>query len=375
MNNWLRISFAAIAILCWRPLEAFGSEAPKAYEQELTAYLDQVFRARTGFLVRGSLDSLDNYYQTTDKSGRVALHHEKKRREYIQAWANKRNLLLAGSRSEIKIVRMHSSEDTVRVTLVHRELLEYGYLNTPVDRLQSFGLGTRHVLTLHKTDHGWKIKREWYLDPLEENPELISDSQNGFPIPPVDNRQSDQPAPGKARYDRAKAVRYANKYAGLAWGAGNHNRYNRKYRDYTGFGGDCTNFVSQVLGDPKEGGGLPMTSQWFANSSGGSDAWVRTDGFKNFLLYSGYGRLVVKGTFEKIALPTPEHPRGYIGDMKPGDLIGYELKKGDVDHFAVIVGFDENGYPLVNCHTTDRYRVPFDLGWDKTTKYLLFHIR
>ncbi|MBB6691914.1 amidase domain-containing protein [Cohnella xylanilytica] len=377
MNNWLRISFAAIAIMCWRPPEA-GSEAAKANEQELTAYLDQVFRARTGILVRGSPDSLDPYYVTTEKSGRVALDHEKKRREYIQAWALKRSLLLAGSKSEIRIVRMHSSEDTVRVTLVHRELLEYGYLNAPVERLQSFGLGTRHVLTLHKSDQGWKIKREWYLDPLEENPDLISDSDHAFPSRPGANQQwnaSDRQASGKTRYDRVKAVRYANKYAGLAWGAGNQNRYNRKYRDYTGFGGDCTNFVSQVLGDPKEGGGLPMTSQWFANSSGGSDAWVRTDGFKNFLLYSGYGRLVVKGTFEKIALPTPDHPRGYIGDMQPGDLIGYELKKGDVDHFAVIVGFDENGYPLVNCHTTDRYRVPFDLGWDKTTKYLLFHIR
>ncbi|MDT2264397.1 hypothetical protein P7H17_02880 [Paenibacillus larvae] len=38
------------------------------------------------------------------------------------------------------------------------------------------------------------------------------------------------------------------------------------------------------------------------------------------------------------------------------------------------MGHDAKGYPLVNSHTADRYRVPFDLGWDKSTKYLLIHI-
>ena len=49
--------------------------------------------------------------------------------------------------------------------------------------------------------------------------------------------------------------------------------------------------------------------------------------------------------------------------------------QGDVDHFSVVVGYDNQGYPLVNSHTADRYRVPFDLGWDKHTKYLLIHIQ
>lgn len=200
---------------------------------------------------------------------------------------------------------------------------------------------------------------------------------DGFPVP-IDIQQSAQsgnkPAKKTKRFNREQAVDYANKYAGLAWGAGNNNRYNQKYRDYTGLGGDCTNFASQVIGDPKEGGGLPMTKRWFSTTAGGSDAWVRTDGLKDFLLHSGYARLIGKGYFADVVKPTPKQPRGAIGELQPGDLIAYELK-GDVDHFAVIVGFDDNGYPLVNCHTTDRYRVPFDLGWDKSTKYLLIHIR
>ncbi|KHF33577.1 putative amidase domain protein [Paenibacillus sp. P1XP2] len=107
---------------------------------------------------------------------------------------------------------------------------------------------------------------------------------------------------------------------------------------------------------------------------GGSQAWVQTDAFQRFLFYSGYGRLIAKGTFEEMTRSSDKHPHGAIAKLQPGDLIGYELK-GDTDHFSVVVGKDANGYPLVNSHTADRYRVPFDLGWDQTTKYILIHVR
>ncbi|MBJ9989381.1 amidase domain-containing protein [Paenibacillus sp. S28] len=83
--------------------------------------------------------------------------------------------------------------------------------------------------------------------------------------------------------------------------------------------------------------------------------------------------MIAKGTFEEITRPSDKHPRGAVARLQPEDLIGYELK-GDTDHFSdhfsIVVGQDANGYPLVNSHTADRYRVPFDLGWDRTTKYI-----
>jgi len=357
-----------------------GGRAASTESQEISLFLNQVFHDRTQFLVHGNPDILDNYYTAAEKSSRIARRHELNRQRYLSAWASKRKIKFLDGQSEVRIVRQQASKNTVNVVLVHREKLEYIYLNSVVQP-QAFGLGTRHVVTLVRTDNDkWHILREWYLDPLDENPQLIANHEHRFHGIGEDRPSPDDvihPTSGtsKFKYNREKAVQYANKYAGLAWGAGNNNRYNPKYRDYTGFGGDCTNFVSQVLGDPEEGGGLPMNSRWYGGRVGGSDAWVRTDGLKNYLLYSGYARLVDSGGFEHITKPREWHPRGSIRDLQPGDLIAYEMKKGDVDHFAVIVGFDDNGYPLVNCHTTDRFRVPFDLGWDKHTRYLLLHIR
>ena len=195
----------------------------------------------------------------------------------------------------------------------------------------------------------------------------------------MEDNESDQIAETGAkrpRYNREKAVAYANKYAGAAWGAGNNHRYNPKYQDYHYQGGDCTNFASQVIGDPEEGGGLPMTRTWrYYKHQGGSVAWVQTDAFKRFLLNSGYGQVIGYGYFSDLTKPNSRHPNGAIAKIQPGDLIGYEMRKGDVDHFSVVVGKDANGYPLVNSHTGDRFQVPWDIGWDKYTRFVFIHIR
>ncbi|MBO9599973.1 MAG: amidase domain-containing protein [Cohnella sp.] len=372
MRTWIRIGLIALVAFQY-PLGASEAQARSPDDQELASFLNRALETRGEHLIEGETEDLEPFYIRSEKSSMSALQHEMKRHRYLDAWARKRSLHFIDCHNEVRIVRYKMQGDTANVVFIVRQRLEYVNVKN-ILHTQHFGLGTRHVMSLKKKDKEWRILREWYLDPLDENPDLIADHQFDSENSGIEDRQGNVPEKSRARYDRAKAVRYADKYAGLAWGAGNNNRYNPKYRDYTGLGGDCTNFVSQVLGDPEEGGGLPMTRKWFASIAGGSDAWVRTDGLKQFLLYSGYARLINKGTLEKIVKPSKEHPLGAIRELKPGDLIGYELKKGDVDHFAVIVGFDDNGYPLVNCHTTDRYRVPFDLGWDKQTKYLLFSI-
>lgn len=62
-----------------------------------------------------------------------------------------------------------------------------------------------------------------------------------------------------------------------------------------------------------------------------------------------------------------------LAQIRPGDLIGY-FEGGRVVHFAVVVGYDPDGYPLVISHSADRYRVPWDLGWDRSTRFLLYHV-
>ena len=351
------------------PLNSFAFSLKQDSEkEEITIFLSQLFKDRNAFLINQQPKTIEKYYNQSELASRYAFQLELKRAKYLNAWADKRGLRLIAAEPRIRIARLKQNGDIVKVSLVESTKISYDYKMSHLPP-QAFGVGTRHALTLKKESGGWIVKKEWYLDPLEENPDLIPDSPAGFPHL---SAAIDTPR-GKGRYKRERAVAYADKYAGLAWGAGNNNRYNRKYMDYTGVGGDCTNFTSQVLGDAKEGGGLRMIGGWSYWGGGGSRSWVQTDAFKHFLLYSGYGRLIAQGTFTEITQSSEKHPDGAIAKLLPGDVIGYVIN-GDTDHFSIVVGQDANGYPLVNSHTVDRYHVPFDLGWDKNTKYLLIHI-
>ncbi|USG65284.1 amidase domain-containing protein [Brevibacillus ruminantium] len=342
-------------------------------EESSKQFLEKLYNARAKMLVDRNISALEPYYILEEKQGRAALGREKARMKYIQAWAKERGVAFTDVETRIRIARIKKVGDGFRVGLVQSLKLTYQY---PTDgTLHSFGVGTRHGLTIKRQGGEWRVKQEWYLDPLDENPELIPVHKKphvsgviSLPQQPVGK------VSGKRKYNREKAVEYANKYAGTAFFAGNNNRYNPKYLDYTYQGGDCTNFTSQVIGDREEGGGLPMRGGWFYKyKQGGSAAWVRTDSLKHFLLSSGYGKLIARGNYNAVAKPTKKFPHSALAELRPGDLIGYEMG-GDLDHFSVVTALDPKGYVLVNSHTADRYHVPWDLGWDKHTKFLLIRM-
>jgi hypothetical protein len=339
-------------------------------KEEIEAVLIHIFEQRANVMINQNVHELEAHYLTNQQVSRYAYRNEKNRVNYVNKWADKRAIRLVAAQSNIRIVRLKTKGDTAIVSLDQSLKISYDYLNKIVP-IQSFGVGTRNFMTLKKINGKWKIYREWYLDPLDENPNKIAETSDGL-SPFIPNKAE---VSNGEKYNRLRAVSYANKYAGAAWGAGNNHRYNRKYSDYTGKGGDCTNFASQVIGD-KEAGGLPMTYAWrYAKRDGATQSWIRTDSFSEFILYNGYGELVSKGDFAHIVTPTKKHPHGAISHLQPGDLIGHIIEGNDIDHFSIVVGFDEYGYPLVNSHTADRYRAPFDLGWDRNTKYLLIHIK
>lgn len=337
-------------------------------DQEVQSFLQRLFAVRIQSLTDRQYENLQPFYLPSDKRSRSAMVHEKNRSIYIHRWAEARGVKFVQSSGEIRVIRVKNMGELTQATVVQSLQLTYRY---PDNELHTMGVGTRHLLTLKKQDGNWRVLKEWYLDPLDETPRLIpafapADKNVIEGGPAIQGR--------KRKYDREKAVRYANKYAGLANRPGTYQRYNQKYVDYTYQGGDCTNFTSQVLGDPEEGGGLPMRHEWrYKFNRGGSVAWVRTDSLKHFLIRSGYGTLIARGTYEQVAKPTKKFPRSALAELKPGDIIGYEMN-GDVDHFSVVTARDSKGYVLVNSHTADRFQVPWDLGWDKHTKFLLFRI-
>ncbi|AWB47035.1 hypothetical protein DCC85_18195 [Paenibacillus sp. CAA11] len=342
-------------------------------EREVTEFLQNLYNDRNRLLLDQEQSHIQNYYMVDNRKSRYAFNREIQRAGYLHEWAKQRRVKFVDADGKIRIVRMSQSGDTAKVTLVNSLRLRYQYDDDP-SVYHDFGVGTRHSLTLKKKSQSWLLESEWYLDPLEEDPKTIQACDVNF-SPVTASAESSKIV---NNYNRDRAVAYANKYAGLAWGAGNNQRYNQKYLDYTSRGGDCTNFSSQAIGDPDEGGGLRRSSEWrYIKRTGGTRAWVNTDGFKSFLVRSGYARVLAQGDYIKVVeymnKASAQGGRS-VQSLEAGDLIAYVIG-GDIDHFSIVVGFDKQGYPLVNSHTADRYMVPFDLGWDKFTKYQLIHIR
>jgi hypothetical protein len=114
--------------------------------------------------------------------------------------------------------------------------------------------------------------------------------------------------------------------------------------------GDCTWFVSQALW----AGGLPRTADWTHDSEdpdkttrgfhpGPTPAARLADKLFYYLIDNEIGQV------EKI-----EWSDNTAGGAEIGDLIFYDLQiygKYDIDHAAIVTGFNADGYPLVTQHT------------------------
>ncbi|MFZ5925150.1 MAG: amidase domain-containing protein [Bacillota bacterium] len=369
---------------------------PVALDRLLITRLNMIFSDRAQAVVQGNPEPLVSHYDLESTYGRWALDREERRIRYVQAWSKARRVRFIDSAVEIRVDSADLKGDFARLRLRQSADFAYLYDADPAARPDHFGIGTRHLVELVRKGETWVIRRDWYTDPLDED-SIIADvrpalvPEGAFPTiidrkyPQEDTRlpTDTKASPGMpsnplqaSRYDRGNAVAYANEYCGLAWGCGNNREYNSKYKDFTGLGGDCTNFVSQVLGDAA-GGGLLMDWTWRYTykgiGAGASRAWAQAGALAGYLIASGRAIRMARGTYADVVTPSERYPHGAIGALDLGDLIAYE-EKGRLVHFAVVTGTDSHGYVVVNSHTADRYHVPWDIGWDRTTVFWLLKI-
>jgi len=337
-------------------------------KEEIGVEVGKIYNFRCVALKTGDYSTLNNYYDTSKPSGKYALEHEVKRAKYLKDWCNKRNIEFKDIKSTVNVRKAIPRGNAVRLVIAESYKFNYKYKNDEVNPLNSFGVGIRHTASLVKKDGKWLILSDWYTDCFEDSLQLYTAGVNNKLY---SSKRYFKNTIGKRKiaYNRENAVAYADKYCGIAWGNSNNFKYNRKYDDYNGAGGDCTNFISQVLGDI-EGGAMRTNGEWHP----GTRAWSNADGLKNYLLYSGRGSVIKVGTFDELTASVPNDE--VFSKLKIGDLIAYEKGRGNIDHFAVVTGFDSHNHPLVNSHTTDRYHVPWDLGWgNKNIRFFLIHMR
>lgn len=136
-------------------------------------------------------------------------------------------------------------------------------------------------------------------------------------------------------YDRLAAVEYAKRWA---------LSRNPKYFDFSDYGGDCTNFISQCL---YAGSGVmnytPTFGWYYINSYERTPSWTGVNFLYDFLINNA-GAGVYASTIE-------------ISNIDLGDVI----QLGDVTnrfyHSLLVSGFATNDV-LICTHTNDSYMRP-----------------
>lgn len=328
----------------------------KNTDEILDVEIQKMFNLRNKALLEKNTDILANLYNRKVRYGIWAYEHELKKMKYLHKWSDKQSVKFKKIDSLVIIRNAKRKEEGFTVNLLVSTEYKYAYIDTP-SKYDSFRIGTYHSLDLMPNEEEWVITREWYTDPFADSLHLEEIKSEEIKQIIISGKTKDLPTLSDRRIN---AVAYADMFCGAASLPQCNFQYNPKYRNYNSQGGDCTNFASQIL---YEGGKFSKNRTWNYERGSGSKAWVNAHVFNNYMIYSGRASVIAHGTYDRVLKASYK--------LLPGDYIAYE-KKGKIAHISIVTGVDSKGYTLVNSHNSDRYRVPWDLGWsNKGIKFWL----
>ncbi|NLM97167.1 MAG: amidase domain-containing protein [Halanaerobiaceae bacterium] len=338
--------------------------------EQISCLIKNIIDTRNQAILNNDPDTLGLLYNREMRNGLWAYEHELKKMKYLHSWEEKQGIYYKNISSIVFLRKLTKKNDGFTANLMVNTRYEYSYEDSP-EITEFFQIGTYHSLDLmpaSPSDEEGRapeelnllITREWYTDPFADSLQLEKIENEGI-------RETIFSAVKKERTEiserRKKAVAYADKYCGAASLPEYNFQYNPAYRNYNNLGGDCTNFASQIL---YEGGSFPKNNNWNYSRGSGSSSWVNASAFHNYMIYSGRASIIASGKYRDVLNSSYK--------LLPGDYIAYE-RKGKICHISVVTGADSKGYILVNSHNTDRYRVPWDLGWsNKNIRFKLVRV-
>jgi Putative amidase domain len=359
----------------------FITDIDKNVEASIILFLNNLYSTRNEAFVTGNVEELYKFYDTSQTFSSYSLKHEFKRIAYLRDWANERNISFKSIESIPQIKNLKIKDNTYKLTSSEEYKFDYVYNDTS-EKINNFGVSLIHTLELQTFGNSYIITKDYYQDCFEGGLENYDFNLTEKIIPLTKfksynlNFNIDNSPKGSELYNREAAVNYANKYSGISFSTNLNNKYNSNYYTYEAGCGNCTNFVSQCLGDYDEGGKMPQDKDWsykYNNSKGvlASQSWVNAEKLLNHLLSTNKAFVSFSGSFENV-LNTMDNSNNRI---KLGDLVIY--KNGDyIEHSAIITGFDNSGYPLINSNSIDKYKVPFDLGWsNKNSEFYIISLK
>ncbi len=340
-------------------IEAIKIDEDDQIKQQYQLLLQNLFDYRNKAILEQNEEILKELYDTDKKTGLWAYEHEVEKMKYLKNWSSKQGVTFNDIKTKVKIRKVKEKE-TDLYGIICNVATDYNYsYENEKDVKNIFRIGTEHYLNVKIKDNQYIITKEWYTDPF-------ADSLNLENIKSDDIRSyilAQQKPDIQLTQEQQKAIDYAHRYCGVSTEEEYEFKFNREYKNFNPDGGDCANFASQIM---YESGRFKKNSIWNYNNRDGTKAWVNAQGFKNYILNSGRGSLICKGSYEET------YKESY--NLRPGDFVAYE-KGGRITHVSTVTGMDSKGYPLVTCHNTDRLLVPWDLGWsNKTIKFHLIRV-
>ena len=337
-------------------IEAIKIDEDDQLKQQYQLLLQNLFDYRNKAILEQNEEILKELYDTDKKTGLWAYEHEVEKMKYLKNWSSKQGVTFNDIKTKVKIRKVKEKE-TDLYGIICNVATDYNYsYENEKDVKNIFRIGTEHYLNVKIKDNQYIITKEWYTDPF-------ADSLNLENIKSDDIRSyilAQQKPDIQLTQEQQKAIDYAHRYCGVSTEEEYEFKFNREYKNFNPDGGDCANFASQIM---YESGRFKKNSIWNYNNRDGTKAWVNAQGFKNYILNSGRGSLICKGSYEET------YKESY--NLRPGDFVAYE-KGGRITHVSTVTGMDSKGYPLVTCHNTDRLLVPWDLGWSNKT--IRFHL-
>ncbi|MGL5415602.1 MAG: amidase domain-containing protein [Clostridium sp.] len=181
--------------------------------------------------------------------------------------------------------------------------------------------------------------------------ELVKEIEN---LPEEKKADSKERAITKPTYNRSAATTYAGRYA---------ESYNKNYPDWNRYGGDCANFISQVV----YAGGRPMSSEWKSsgtacNTSKVTSAWRGAQEFRN------YWQRKAKSykTFTKV--DSSSYSYGHTGDA-----IAFINSNGRATHIMTIYKYSNPDFILAG-HTADTKNQSLKSKAANYSKFIIFNM-
>ena len=337
-------------------IEAIKIDEDDQIKQQYQLLLQNLFDYRNKAILEQNEEILKELYDTDKKTGLWAYEHEVEKMKYLKNWSSKQGVTFNDIKTKVKIRKVKEKE-TDLYGIICNVATDYNYsYENEKDVKNIFRIGTEHYLNVKIKENQYIITKEWYTDPF-------ADSLNLENIKSDDIRSyilAQQKPDIQLTQEQQKAIDYAHRYCGVSTEEEYEFKFNREYKNFNPDGGDCANFASQIM---YESGRFKKNSIWNYNNRDGTKAWVNAQGFKNYILNSGRGSLICKGSYEET------YKESY--NLRPGDFVAYE-KGGRITHVSTVTGMDYKGYPLLTCHNTDRLLVPWDLGWSNKT--IRFHL-